>query len=182
MMKNKIFTPLIFSLCLFSACSLKYTETPVVDSLVPEFVFEDVSMKSYEDKEKLSEVNAGTLEQYKNSSESYARNLNFKSFNKEGKVSQEGSCGYLFADTKKESYQLFDDITIKDYSDNINFYASALQWDGKNEQLTSGKSENVKVEKDDTVIVGSGFSASGVSRSYRFTGSVSGSMGEEAAE
>lgn len=181
-MKKSLIGTVLLSLTVFCSCSLKYTETPVVDDVVPEFVFENTTMKSYEKNKKVSQVQAEVLEQYKNTAENYAKGLNFTSYDKNGKVTSEGKCGYLFADTNKEMYQLYDNIVMTNHEDNITFHANALKWNGRTEQLTSGKSDTVKIIKDSTVIHGSGFSASGVSRTYRFTGAVSGDIDEEEKE
>jgi len=175
-MKKTILGFISISLLCLCSCSLKYVDTPNVDDVVPEFVFENTTLTSYEKNAKKTIVNAEVMEQYKNSTESYAKGLTFTAFDSKGKVTSEGSCGYLFADSKKETYQLYEDITLLNHNDKINFYADALKWNGKTEQLTSGRSDTVKVEKDSTVIHGSGFSASGISKTYRFTGAVSGDI------
>lgn len=175
-MKKSALGVITFSFLIFSSCSLKYVETPNVEEIIPEFVFENTNMTSYDDSVKKTQVSAGVLEQYKQSSENYAKDLSFTAYSNSGEVTSEGKCGYLFADTSKETYQLFDDITLVNNSENIKFHADALQWNGKTEQLTSGKSDTVKIEKDKTVIVGSGFSANGLSRDFKFTGAVSGEV------
>lgn len=173
-MKKTLFFVII--LCSLCSCSLKYAQTPKVEDEIPEFVFEGTKMTSYEKNAKKTEIQAEVLEQYKNSSQSYAKGIEFSAYDDDGKLSSEGSCGYLFADTKKEIYQLYENINVHNYSDDTKFSADALKWNGKSEQLTSGKSDSVKVEKDNTVIIGSGFSASGVSKTYKFTGAVSGTI------
>ena len=60
--------------------------------------------------------------------------------------------------------------------ENIKISADSLRWNGKSEQLTSGRNDMVKIEQNDTVMYGSGFSASGVSKKYAFTGVVSGEI------
>lgn len=174
MKKNWLF--LNFAIILCCSCSLKYAQTPNVEDEIPEFVFEGTKMTSYEKSAKKTEIQAEVLEQYKNSSQSYAKGIEFSAYDDDGKISSEGSCGYLFADTKKEIYQLYENINVYNHSDNTKFSSDALKWNGKSEQLTSGKSDSVKIEKDNTVIVGSGFSASGVSKTYKFTGAVSGTI------
>ena len=67
-------------------------------------------------------------------------------------------------------------IQVSSKEDNVKFYSDSLKWNAKTEQLTSGKSNTVKIEKDDATIYGSGFSASGVSKSFSFSGSVSGEI------
>ena len=51
-----------------------------------------------------------------------------------------------------------------------------LKWNGKTEQLTGGRKDTVRVEKDGTVLYGTGFSASGVSKTFSFAGTVSGEI------
>lgn len=175
-MKKSFFILSIISIFSICSCSLKYRETPNVDDIIPEFIFENTKMTSYEKNTKKMEVKSQIVEQYKNSSQSFAKDVEFLSYDDKSELLNEGNCGYLFADSKNEIYQLYDDISLYNHTDNIKFSADVLKWNGKTEQLTSGKSDSVKVEKDNTVIIGSGFSASGVSKSYKFTGAVSGTI------
>ena len=62
-----------------------------------------------------------------------------------------------------------------------------LKWNGQTEQLTSGRSDMVKIEKDDTIMRGSGFTASGISKTFSFRGNITGTIetdgeSEESAE
>ena len=166
----------VFALILISSCSLKYTETVHSEDKVPEFVFEDTKLVRYENTEPTLEVTAGTLEQYKNSNETYGKNIAFTAYDKKGQVETEGSCGILFADSGKKLYELYDDIELYNAPEKVRFQASALKWNGRSEQLTSGRSDMVKIEKDDTIMRGSGFSASGISKSFSFRGNITGTI------
>lgn len=159
-----------------SACSLNYDGEKQADIIVPEFIFSDVELLRYEDNKVSVEFNAKNLEQYKGSSESYAKGVKFSSYDSYGELTTNGECGYLAADTDKEIYTLYDDIKVYNKSNDINFFSNSLKWDSKTEQLTSGRSDIVRVEKDNTTIYGSGFSASGISKSFRFSGAVSGEI------
>ena len=167
---------LLFAVITLSSCSLKYQDTIEVDEKIPEFVFENTSITRYEDKKITVEINAEALEQYKNSSETFAKNVQFTAYNNQGEVRTEGSCGYLFTDTDKEIYELYDDIKLFNRDDETNFFADVLKWNAKNEQLTSGRGNMVRIETDDTVMYGSGFSASGISKKFVFTGTVTGDI------
>ncbi len=158
------------------SCSLKYSETVNSEDRVPEFVFEDTKMVRYENMKPTLEVTAGNLEQYKNTNESYGKDIAFTSFDDEGKVETEGSCGVIFADTGKKIYELYDDIDVYNAPEKMHFYASVLKWNGRSEQLTSGRSDMVKIEKDDTIMRGSGFSASGISKKFSFRGNITGTI------
>ena len=82
----------------------------------------------------------------------------------------------LFADTGKKIYELYDDINLYNTSEKMRFYASALKWNGRTEQLTSGRGDMVKIEKDDTIMRGSGFTASGISKTFSFRGNITGTI------
>ncbi|MCR4630872.1 MAG: LPS export ABC transporter periplasmic protein LptC [Treponema sp.] len=164
------------------SCSLKYDETVSVEERIPEFVFHDTSMVRCDENKVTFEMSAGVLEQYKKSSETFAKDVSFISYDDEGQISTEGQCGFLFSDTDKKLYELYDDIKLYNRSENTNFFANILRWNEKNEQLTSGRGEMVKVEKEDTVMRGTGFSASGVSKTFSFRGTVSGEIETKSQE
>lgn len=167
--------PLLFIL-LTTSCSLKYSETVNSEDKVPEFVFEDTKLVRYEDKRPTLEVSAASLEQYKNTNETYGKDVSFVSYDKEGKLETEGSCGIIFADTGAKTYELYDDINVYNAPEKMRFQASVLKWNGRSEQLTSGRSDMVKIEKDDTIMRGSGFSASGISKTFSFRGNITGTI------
>ncbi len=172
----KTYVILLFSTVLFFSCSVKYEETVRAEDVVPEFTFTQVDLNRYESNKLTVKFTAEKLEQYKNSSESFAKNIEFSSYNKKNELTTEGSCNLLAANTDTEIYTLFDNIQVSSKEDNVKFYSDSLKWNAKTEQLTSGKSNTVKIEKDDATIYGSGFSASGVSKSFSFSGSVSGEI------
>lgn len=130
----------------------------------------------YEDQKPSLEVEAGMLEQYKNSNETYGKDISFISYDKEGKTETEGSCGIIFADTGKKVYELYDNISVYNTPEKMRFYANVLKWDGRTEQLTSGRSDMVKIEKDDTIMRGSGFTASAISKNFSFRGNITGTI------
>lgn len=167
---------MIFAIVLISSCSLKYGDTVSVEEKIPEFVFQDATITRYEDKKVTVEIAAATLEQYKDTSETFAKEVEFTAYNDEGEIRTEGNCGYLFTDTDKEIYELYDNIELFNHDDNTKFFADVLKWNAKNEQLTSGRGDMVRIETEDTIMHGSGFSASGISKNFVFTGTVTGDI------
>lgn len=172
---KKILALLVISISLFS-CTLKYGEDIANESVLPEFIFENSTFTRYEDNVKTINLNAERLEQYKSGKSMYAKNVLFNIFDTDGNLETSGKCGLMGADTKTEKYLLFENIEINQKKDDISISAQALKWDGKTEQLTSGLNDVVSIKKEGTQIHGSGFSASGVSRNFVFTGYVSGSI------
>ena len=167
---------------LLSSCSLKYSESVSAEDKVPEFVFENTEITRYEDGRKTLNVSAEALEQYKGTNESYAKGVAFTAYDDNGEVSTEGECGILFADNDKKIYELYDNISLYNTDEKMRFSANMLRWNGNTEQLTGGRGDMVKIEKDDTIIRGSGFSASGISKTFSFKGNVTGDITTKEAE
>ncbi len=167
---------LLIFLILLTSCSLKYSDQVNSEDKVPEFVFEETRLVRDEKAKPTVEVSAQKLEQYKNSSESYGQDVSFTSYDDGGSVETEGHCGILYANTDKKVYELYDDINLYNNSENMRFYANALRWNGRTEQLTSGRGDMVKIEKDDTIMRGSGFTASGISKTFSFRGNITGTI------
>lgn len=176
LIKN-LYTGLFFVFTLFClSCSLKYDEVVNAEETNPEFIFDHAKMVRYENNKETVLVKADNIEQYKDSSVTYGKNVKFTTYDKEQKLETEGSCGYLYADTDLELYELYDGIKLFSKVQNTNFFADMLKWDGQTEQLIGGRKDTVRVEKDGTVLYGTGFSASGVSKSFSFSGTVSGEI------
>ena len=182
-MKNKRFyiSTIIYLLLISSSffcfsCSLKYEETVNAEETNPEFVFTQAKMIRYKNSRESVKVFADSIEQYKDSDITYGKNVSFTTYDEEQQVETEGSCGYLYADSEKEIYELYDGIKLYNKVQNTNFFANMLKWNGKTEQLTGGKRDTARIEKDGTVIYGTGFSASGVSKTFNFSGTVSGEI------
>ena len=176
-LKKCLFVCLSFILIFFSfSCSLKYSETVNAEETNPEFVFNHARLVRYENGNESVVVNADNIEQYKDSDITYGKNVTFTTYDDEQKIETEGYCGLLYADSEKELYELYDGIKLYNRSQNTNFFANMLKWNGKTEQLTGARRDTAKIEKDGTVIYGTGFSASGVSKTFSFAGTVSGQI------
>ena len=177
-MKNKPLFVLALTVLIFSiaSCTLKYDEVVNAEETNPEFIFDRAKMIRYENDKERVVVQADNIEQYKDSPVTYGRNVKFTTYDSNHKLETEGSCGYLFADTDLEIYELYDGIKLFSNVQNTNFFADVLKWNGKTEQLTGGRKDTVRVEKDGTVMYGTGFSASGVSKTFSFAGTVSGEI------
>jgi LPS export ABC transporter protein LptC len=162
---------------LTGGCSLKYGEDTLnVEEKEPEFIFSGAEFKRYENSKNTVSMHAEKLEQYKGGSKTYADNVDFRILNNDGNVDTEGSCGLLASDSQAQKYSLYNGIQIFNHSRNVQIKADQLRWNGKNEQLTSGRNDTITIIKEGTTIRGSGFSASGVNNEFAFTGAVSGTV------
>ena len=172
---------LFLSFLIFSifGCSLKYDEEAVSKDVTPEFIFENPSLVRVENGKKSVIVNAEKIEKYKSNSIFYASDVLFETFDRYDESDAKGSCGLLYADLDSQVFELFDGISLYSKEYDTTFHANVLKWDGKTEQLIGSKRDTVRVEKNDTIIFGTGFSASGISRTFHFNGTVTGEIESE---
>ena len=166
---------LTVALCFFS-CSLNYETEKNSEESVPEFSFTGAVFNRYKDNKISIQLEADKLEQYKADGSSYAQSAQFKTYKEDGTLDTDGYCSLLASNTNDEKYSLFDGISINVYSQDLKITAQSLHFNGKTEQLTSGRNEQVTIARKGTTVSGTGFSASGVSRKFSFERQVSGSV------
>lgn len=167
---------LIFVSSLLLSCSLKYDEGSESSSITPELKFENLQFRRYEDEKITMRLSAEQMEQYKGSGSAYARKTSFETWDSDGNLTSEGSCTILGMDKDKETYILFNDIVMNNIEQNFKIYAQNLKWDSKTKQLTSSADEKIYLLRDDVEMEGSGFSASGISKSFTFEKPVTGTI------
>ncbi len=170
-MKHFLF---IFPTFFLISCSLKYGSATYDENSIPEFTFNNATYITYEDNVETMNLETEKMEQYKDGSSTYAKNVQFTISDKDGSVTTKGKCGLLGSNSDEKKYTLFDNIEIENLKDDIKLSADSLKWNGKTEQLTGSRTDLVTIQKGNTIIQGSGFSASAVSRKYAFTGVVTG--------
>lgn len=185
LMNLKNLFPLVLTFFLVS-CSLEYYKAQNSEDSTPEFIFNDASFSRYENGKSKIKLQAEKIEQYKSDSSTYAKNAQFDSYDDDGKLETTGNCGLLEAQTETEKYKLFKNIYLNMISQEMEVRAESLFFDRKSEQITSDYDSQVQLSKDGLNVFGTGFSGSGVSKSYVFEYGVNGTIetddGNEAIE
>ena len=175
-MKNSysllLFLSIIF---IFSvSCSLHYMQSENSEASIPEFSFKNARYTKYESNKKNISLSAEQLEQYKTDNAMFARNVTFEAFDSDGELETSGECQLFAANTKKENYTLFGKLQLALPKQEMQIFASSLNFNKRNEQLVSANDSEVTLKKKNVSLSGYGFSASGVSRTFAFSGAVSG--------
>ena len=160
----------------FFSCSLEYEKEETPESSYPEFTFNNAEFTKIEKNKKKIKMNAEKIEQYKADSFSFAKNVEFSTFDSDGKDETNGSCDLISADTIKERYILLGDVRMNMISEDMKIEADSLNFDKKNEQITSGIDQKVTINRNDIDMDGFGFSASGVSKTFAFNRDISGTI------
>lgn len=166
----------VIAALLLSACSLDYGEQVNASAQVPELTFRNSTYSRYQDGKLSVRLEADTLEQYKGTQGSFAGNAHFLTWSDSGELETEGTCALLGINSSTEIYTMFSNILLKNYKQNMEIKAQNLKWNGKTEQLTSGKTDTVFLHRDNMELYGTGFSASGVSQTFSFDAPVSGTI------
>ena len=183
MKKNlSICISIILLLLSFASCSLKYEEGVNIEDKMPELIFTNADLTRYKDGKLTMELKAEQVEQYKDNGSTYARNPEFSTWDSDNNLDTTGSCSLLSVNTKENVYTLFSDILINNSSNDLEIHAQNLKYNGNTKQLTSGKDEEVEVTREGLTLNGRGFSASGISNSFSFSGEVSGTLVTEDQE
>lgn len=170
---------LVFVFIFLSSCSLEYEKEENPENTTPEFTFTNANFSRVEKDKKKMLIVAEKIEQYKTDSTSFAKNVKFNTFNDEEKDEIEGNCNFIFVNTINERYMLFGNIEMNMISQNMKIKAESLNFDKKNEQITSEINQKVTIRRNDIEISGIGFSASGVSKKFAFLKEVSGEIETE---
>ncbi|MBP5358634.1 MAG: LPS export ABC transporter periplasmic protein LptC [Treponema sp.] len=149
---------------------------------MPELIFTNADLTRYKDGKLTMELKAEQVEQYKDNGSTYARNPEFSTWDSNDNLDTTGSCSLLAVNSKENVYTLFSDILINNSSNDVEIHAQNLRFNGNTKQLIAGKDEEVEIIRENLALVGTGFSASGISNSFSFNSGVSGTLITEDAE
>ena len=160
----------------FSACSLKYQRDTVSELNVPQISFEDATVCQFSDNKVTTKLVGSVYEQYKNTGAIYAKDATFYLYDDSGKEKATASVVLLGADPQNEIYEFFDGISFVDNDQNTKISGQSLKWNTKTEQLVSFKNQEITVKKENLEITGKDFSASAISDTFLFSGTVHGTQ------
>ena len=74
----------------FFSCSLRYDDGVDAEKTTPEFIFNQAKLVRYKDAKEDVRVQADNIEQYKDSSITYGKNVKFTTYDKDHKLETEG--------------------------------------------------------------------------------------------
>lgn len=137
-------------------------------------------------------LDAEILEQYQDDGALYGSQVFFTTYNKEGALSAEGHSQMISANNSDKLYALLGQVEIQSFEEDLVIKANSLNWDGKSEQLVTGALDSIELKKNNQEdasssqdgessasrmeLTGTGFSASGSTMDFQFTGAVSGKI------
>jgi LPS export ABC transporter protein LptC len=176
--KNRTFSAYYFLILIvffLLGCSFDYGIPDPSAEEEPEIIMHDVEYVRVENGEPMVQFKAEKAEQYEESRTMKLSNFTFTQFNQgeEGKDTS-GFAGSGVINLDSKDVMLDNEVYIDAASEDIQISTENLNWKDKTKQLDAGE-EEVRVERPDgTIIRGSGFSADLRTRTWEFSGGISG--------
>jgi len=179
---------LVFSclLCFFllSACSFDYGAGDGSESKRPDIVMENIEYTRVRGGDLLARFSGEHAERWEDSQIMRITNFTFEQMEDKGEtVNVEGNAGAAEVQLETGDITLFDGVIIRIESEDIIINTNRLEWKDKEKTLRGREGERVDIQRSDgTSFTGMGVFADIRSRTWNFSGEVSGTYVEEDEE
>jgi LPS export ABC transporter protein LptC len=160
----------------FSGCSFDYGQQGGSDNNQPDIVMENVEYVRVRSGDPQARVQAERAERYEDRKLMKLRNFSFEQFGRRGEeVNASGRAGSASMEIDSGDIRMDDGVRIDVESEDIAIETRQLEWKDKARTLNAGTYEEVNVyQSNGTGFTGIGFFADARSRTWEFTGGVSG--------
>jgi len=160
----------VFIIFFCTACSFNYQEVPEQTVPHPDMIFENVTLKRYEDTLVDLSVYAKELEMYDEEKIWAGKHISFVQYdNKTRNESMKGETGILYIDEKSEEYSLGDTVFFHLIEDDFSIRSPALIWKKKENLLSAPADETVTIsQKDEIIVEGKSFAANTSAKTFAF--------------
>lgn len=172
---------LVFCIMAVLSCSFDYSSMEEAENNRPDLVMQDVDYVRVTDGSIAFHMQADKLDHFENNHLFQVQNIRFEQFPK-GVTEPDtvGSAGFAQFWTTTQDAVFTEGVRIVIPSEDLSVEAKSLQWHNSQKRLLGSQEDQVLLKKSDgSMLVGKGFSADGRSKSWQFTGPVSGIYQEE---
>jgi len=161
-----------------AACSFNYQEVPEQTVPHPDMVFENVTLKRYDNALVDLNVYAKELEMYDEEKIWAGKNISFIQYDsKTRNESMKGQTGILYIDEKSEEYSLGNTVFFHLIEDDFSIRSSALIWKKKENLLSAPADETVTIsQKDEITVEGKSFAANTAAKAFAFNDGTAGTI------
>jgi LPS export ABC transporter protein LptC len=174
---GNLYSLFLFSFLLFfSACSFDYGQQGSADNSQPDIVMENVEYVRVRSGDPQARFQAEHAERYEGRKLMELRNFSFEQFGGHGEeVNALGRAGSASVEIDSGDIRMTGGVRIEVESEDIAIETRQLEWKDKARTLSAGTNEAVNVyQSNGTVFTGVGFHADARSRTWEFSGGVSG--------
>ncbi|AEJ20858.1 LPS export ABC transporter periplasmic protein LptC [Gracilinema caldarium] len=170
--------------CIFLSCSFDYGTSSEPEQEKPDLVMKDVDYVRVSDGKISLHMQADQINRYESKKLLQVQNISFEQYSKNSVGPDAvGSAGFAQFWTATSDAAFSGGVQIYINSENLSIEAKSLQWNHNSKKLLGPLDDQVLLKKSDgSILVGKNFSADGRSRSWQFTGPVSGTYQEDTDE
>jgi LPS export ABC transporter protein LptC len=163
------------------SCSFDYGASGASDTGKPDIVMSDVEYVRVRDAEPVVRFQAEKAERWESRRTMGLEEFSFEQFENNGaEINAAGRAGNASVELDTGNIQLGNGVSIDIDSEDITIETGRLDWNDKERILSGPEGEEVRVFRPDgTAFTGHGFTASARSRTWTFSGEVSGSYTHE---
>jgi LPS export ABC transporter protein LptC len=174
---SKFFLPVIFLLCsTVLSCSFDYGGSNGEDLGLPDIVMDDVEYVRIRDGEPQVRFLAERAERFEKRQLMEVQNFSFEQFTNRGEqVDSAGQASSARIELDSGNIGISGGVSLSVDSENIIIETENISWDDRERQLAVTPEDTVRIFRDDgTSFQGYGFKANTRSRTWEFSGSISG--------
>jgi LPS export ABC transporter protein LptC len=175
---------LLISLALLLSCSFDYDTSPEEDQNQPDIIMKDVEYVRVRGGDPVARFQAESAERYEDRQAMNLSNFLFEQFEDHGDtINASGGAGGASVELDSGNIRMNGGVRVAVDSEDITIETSGLEWQDKEKLLSANPGAQVEILRSDgTVFTGVGFSADIRSRTWEFSGGVSGSYVDEDKE
>jgi LPS export ABC transporter protein LptC len=169
---------------LFFSCSFNYDTSPEEDKSQPDIIMRDVEYIRIRGGDPVARFRAESAERYEDRQTMNLSNFSFDQFESHGsEINASGSARDASVELDSGNIRMNGDVRIAVDSEDITIETAGLEWRDKEKLLSANPDAPVEILRSDgTRFTGVGFSADTRSRTWEFSGGVSGSYIDEDEE
>jgi len=166
---------------LLNACSFDYGAGDGSESKRPDIVMENIEFTRVRGGELLARFRGEHAERWEDTQIMRITNFTFEQMEDKGEtVNVEGTAGAAEVQLESGDISLFDGVTIRIESEDVTITTNRIEWKDKEKTLSGGEEEQVDIQRSDgTSFTGKGVFADIRSRTWSFSGEVTGTYVEE---
>jgi LPS export ABC transporter protein LptC len=161
--------------CLFLACSFDYDNAGGSDKNQPDIIMDNVEYVRVRSLDPQARLQAERVERYEERRVMELRNFSFEQFGDHEEVNAYGRAGRASYEIDSGDIRMEDGVMIDVDSEDVAIETARLEWKDNERTLSAGPADEVRVYRENgTSFTGIGFQSNARSRTWSFTGTVSG--------
>jgi len=163
-------------LIFFASCTFDYGDTGGAENTLPDLVMQNVEYVRVRSADPVARIRAERVERYEVQGLMRLDNFTFEQYGDSGEsVNVTGSAGFASVEIESGDFIMDNGVWLEVESEDIMIETFQINWNDKERAMSSGAEDIVNIfQENGTAITGTGLRANARSRTWEFSGPVSG--------